>query len=153
MNEQELIAWAKDNNMCWNGLTAEEREFFERHGNDVGQYYGVGLECVNVGNCAVPPHPVYDDMVFRLRRDYEPEPVKPAMGWREYVVELDKIVNEYWVPEKGLLLSGIINNPGFGGTQYRMPDGNLTAFIGCLPNTHGDGPAIPVKVRFWEAKP
>ncbi len=151
MNEREMIAWAKTNCVCWAGLTPEQRGFFERHKKDVGRYFGKGQECESVGRLVMPPMSGHYGIVPRLRPDYEPEPEKPRMGWREYEVKTSKY-GFYAVPAKGGRdLSRCIDSPGFGGTQFRLPNGPLTDYVATLVFMTDEGPATPVKVRFWEA--
>ncbi len=156
MNERQMIERMKNNRVCWAGLTEEERDFLAAHQKDVGRYCGKNQGVVNEGTYALLVDCVADDWVFCLRPDYEPEPAKPAMDWREYAVEPELfsgdwcIIGKHSASASYTYLDHAPRMQGFGGTQYRMPGGTLTTFIGRLPLCYDEGPATPVKVRFWE---
>ncbi len=151
MNERELIRWAKTNCVCWAGLTSEQREFLERHKENVGLYAGPGFECLHEGDYKLPPREGCWGDTYRLRPDYEPEPEKPRMGWREYAV--NEHGESYYVQMHGgtYALDAMPRVKGFGGTQFRLPNGPLTDYVATLVFMTDEGPATPVKVRFWEA--
>ncbi len=83
--------------------------------------------------------------------------VKPRMGWREYRVEPELfsgdwcIVGKHSASASYTYLDNAPRIPGFGGTQYRRPNGTLTDYVATLVFMTDEGPATPVKVRFWEA--
>ncbi len=82
--------------------------------------------------------------------------VKPRMVWQEYAVVPELFSDDWCIEGKHSASASytyLDNAPrmqGFGGTKYRRPDGTLTEFLPFTNSATDDGPATPVKVRFWE---
>lgn len=71
MNEQQIIEFAKENDLCWSGLKRrhpEVAEWIEDHIKDVGLLLDIGDVLIDIGNLQSI---MLNGRVLRLRPDYE----------------------------------------------------------------------------------